>query len=45
MMKQNPGMKFRLVAEWEIECPHCGFRLYFYPDGNKIETTSKFANT
>jgi hypothetical protein len=44
LRKQHPGKIFKLVAEWEIECPHCGFRFYFYPSGNKIETTSILAN-
>ena len=44
MMKKHSGVKFRLVAEWEIECPHCGFRLYFYPSRNQIVATSIFAD-
>jgi hypothetical protein len=43
MRKQNPGVMFRLVAEWEIECSQCGIKLYFYPDRKKFETVSIFA--
>ncbi len=43
-LQQNPRAMFSLVVEWEIACPHCGFRHYFYPDENKIETQSILAN-
>jgi ribosomal protein S27AE len=43
MRKQNPGVMFRLVAEWEIECSKCGSKFYFYPNGLKFETASVFA--
>jgi hypothetical protein len=44
-MKAHPGVKYRIVAEWEIECPHCGCKFYFYPEGNRIETVSTSTRT
>jgi len=44
MMQQHTGVMFRQVAEWQIECPRCSFRVYFYPSSNKLETVSIFAN-
>ncbi len=44
MMPQHPGVKFRQIAEWQIECPRCSFRFYFYPGSNKFEPMSIFAN-
>jgi hypothetical protein len=44
MQAQHPGVKFRLRAEWEIQCPHCGSTFYFTPDGSRITTTSSFGN-
>ena len=43
LRKAHPGVKLRLVAEWEIQCPHCGCKFYFYPEGNRIETESILA--
>jgi len=43
MQKQNPGVRLRLLAEWEIECSKCGLKFYFYPDGKKFESVSIFA--
>ena len=44
MMQQHPGVKFMQVAEWQVQCPQCGFTFYFYPSSNKLETVSIFAN-
>ena len=44
MWKQHPGIKFRIIAEWEIECPHCGRRFFFYPDTIRIERASIFSH-
>jgi hypothetical protein len=44
IMQQHPGVKFRHIAEWQIECPRCKFKFYFYPIRNKFETVSIFAN-
>jgi len=44
MMHQHPGVKFRQVAEWQVQCPQCGFTFYFYPSSNKLEAVSIFAN-
>ena len=45
MRKQHPGLKLRIVAEWEISCPSCGSIIYFYPGSNKSETQSRFAKS
>src|ERR1700733_7757557 len=45
MMKERPGVKFRIVAEWEMDCPQCGMKFYFYSAERKFETTSRFAKT
>jgi len=45
MRNQHPGLKLRIVAEWEISCPRCGAIIYFYPGSNKIETQSRFAKS
>jgi len=39
----NPIGRGAVVAEWEIECPQCGLRFYFYPGKNRIETASVLA--
>ena len=44
MLKQHPGVKFRQIAEWEVDCPHCGFRRFYYPGSKKFETTSIFTS-
>jgi hypothetical protein len=43
MHQQNPGVMFRMVVEWEIVCPNCGSKFYFYPNTKTIETQSRFA--
>ena len=43
MIRHHPGLKFRKVAEWQIQCPKCGFQFYFYPSSNRLETVSIFA--
>jgi hypothetical protein len=35
-MKRHPGVKFRLIAKWKVECPACSFSFFFYPAVNKI---------
>jgi hypothetical protein len=40
MVAKRPEMKFKIAAEWEIECPRCRYRFYFYPGKNRIETKS-----
>jgi hypothetical protein len=41
LVKDHPEMKFRIAAEWKIQCPRCGFLFRFYPGKNRMETASK----
>ena len=44
VLKEHSNIKFRTTAEWQIECPQCSFILYFYPNSNKLQAASIFAN-
>lgn len=37
MMKEHPGVRFRVVAEWEIRCPQCGRTFIFIPSDRTIQ--------
>jgi len=45
LRKQHPGVKFKIVAEWEIHCPQCAAIFYFYPESGRIETESLAVRT
>ncbi len=38
LREENPGVRFRIVAEWEIRCSSCGGTVFFSPQNNRIET-------
>jgi hypothetical protein len=40
MRKAHPGIKFRIIAEWEVECPKCGCKLYFHPTSRRMAKES-----
>jgi len=43
LRKQHPNVIFRTISEWEIQCPQCGLKIYFYPDRKRFETNPIFA--
>ena len=45
LRKARPGVKYLTISEWEIECPHCSSKFYFYPAGDRIEALSVRANS
>ena len=36
LRRQNPGVRFRIKAVWEIHCPNCGFVMTYEIDGRKL---------
>lgn len=40
LSQKHPGVRFRVLAEWEIVCPACGLQVYFCPETHKLTVES-----
>lgn len=36
LRKEHPGMRLRHVAIWHLRCPHCGYRMAYKPDEERL---------